>query len=110
MSHEYRAPHLFRLAMLSSVSLMAISACTPQQEAAASLYATETCHIVTAAEAADPAFVSHNGKVIAGQTLACTLVPPALAAASASQTPVPVTVTPAPANAAPVSAAPSPAS
>ena len=50
---------------------MALSACTASQEAMVFSAIDTTCHVATEAEAADPAFVAHNGKVIAGQSVLC---------------------------------------
>jgi hypothetical protein len=50
----------------------ALASCSPSQNASIISGANMACHVVTAAELADPVFVSHNPNLIANQTLICT--------------------------------------
>jgi uncharacterized membrane protein AbrB (regulator of aidB expression) len=60
---------------ISFAAILTLAACTPAQEQLATADVALGCHVVTAAEAADPTFVQHNGKVITGQSIGCTLAP-----------------------------------
>lgn len=58
-----------------TAALLGMCACTPTQLTSATTYLQNTCRIATAVEAADPAFTSHNGKIVQGQAFVCDAGP-----------------------------------
>jgi len=67
-------------------ALMATSCSTSNDQKATALTNTATaCHVVDAAEAADPVFVAHNPNLVAGVSTICALAPVAILSAPTSK-------------------------
>lgn len=75
---------------LAIAALALLAGCSTADQQAALNYSTTACRVATAVEAADPAFASHNGKVVNGTAMVCAAAPIIIQSTSLPPAPAPV--------------------
>jgi hypothetical protein len=75
------------------LALSLLAACTPAQDQVITSGITTGCTVATAAEAADPAFTKHNGKIVNGVAVLCTTAPVLVSLIPPPSTPTPPATT-----------------
>lgn len=79
-----------RTTLTIAALVLLLAGCSTADQQAALNYSTTACRVATAVEAADPAFASHNGKVINGTAMVCAAAPIIIQSTSLPPAPAPV--------------------